>query len=100
MNLGILEMESNPEVKKAYDYFSVLKTMETASVSNGSNPKFLGVNPYGMVDFVQMFNKAARYTAGEDDLNEVIESLSNILIAAVLKHAGSSEQEQVSPKNW
>lgn len=100
MSLGILEMECNPEIQKAYDYFSVLKTPETASVSNESKPAFSGVNPYGMVDFIQMFNKAASFTAGEDDLTAVIESLSNILIAAVLNHAGASEQEQVSPKNW
>ena len=54
-----------------------------------------------MVDFVQMTNNAAaRLNSDEDDLNEVIESLSNILIATVLQHAGSSEEEQVSPKNW
>lgn len=100
MNLGIMEMESNPEIQKAYDYFSVLKTPETFSVNNESKPAFSGVNPYGMVDFIQMFNKAASFTAGDDDLTAVMESLSNILIAAVLKHAGANEQEQVSPKNW
>lgn len=100
MSLGVLEMESNPEVQKAYDYFSVLKNPETASVSNESKTVFSGVNPYGIVDIIQMFNKAASFTAGDDDLTAVMESLSNILIAAVLKHAGTSEQEQVSPKNW
>ena len=69
-------------------------------MSNEARPAFSGVNPYGMVDFIQMFNKAASFTAGEDDLTAVMESLSNILIAAVLNHAGTSEQEQVSPKNW
>ena len=42
MELGILEMESNPEVQKAYEYFSVLKTPETPSVSIKSDP-FLSV---------------------------------------------------------
>lgn len=100
MTLGILEVESNPEVRKAYDYFSVLKTLKAASVNIESKTVFSGVNPYGMVDYIQMFNKAASFTAGDDNLTAVMESLSNILIAAVLKHAGTSEQEQVSPKNW
>lgn len=100
MSLGILEMESNPEVQKAYDYFSVLETQAAASANDEQKIPFSGINSYGMVDFVQMFNKNASFTAGDDDLNEVIESLSNILIAAVLKHAGTSEEGQVSPKNW
>lgn len=100
MSLGILEMESNPEIQKAYEYFNVLNTPKTAAVSNESKPAFSGVNRYGMVDIIQMFNKAAKFTAVDDDLTAVMESLSNILIAAVLKHAGTSEQEQVSPKNW
>lgn len=100
MSLGVLEMESNPEIQKAYDYFSVLKTLETISASSESKNAFSGINPYGMVDFIQMFNKAASFTADDDDLTAVMESLSNILIAAVLNHAGTSEQEQVSPKNW
>lgn len=29
MSLGILEMERNPEIQKAYDYFNVLKATET-----------------------------------------------------------------------
>lgn len=100
MGLNILEMENNAELQKAYDYFSVLKTSETSAGNNESKSAFSGVNSYGMVDFIQMFNKDARYTASGDDLTAVMESLSNILIAAVLKHAGTSEQEQISPKNW
>ena len=101
MSLGILEMESNPEVQIAYDFFSVLKNPEAASLNDESKTVFSGVNPYGMVDIIQMFNKEASFTAGEDDnLTAVMESLSNILIAAVLKHAGTSEKEQVSSKNW
>lgn len=101
MSLGILEMESNPEVQKAYDYFSVLRTPETASASDEQEISFSGINPYGMVDIIRMFNKNASYTAGDDhNLTAVMESLSNILIAAVLKHAGTSEKEQVSSKNW
>ncbi|MCM1166497.1 MAG: hypothetical protein NC299_12985 [Lachnospiraceae bacterium] len=102
MNPGILELESNPEAQKAYDYFGVLKTSETASVNDDTKITFSGVNSCGMVDFVQMFNQAADSTAdgSDDNLTSVMESLSNILIAAVLKHAGSSEEQQVSSKNW
>lgn len=100
MSFGILEMENNLEVQKAHEYFSVLNTPKTVTVSNKSKTAFSGINPYGMVDFIQMFNKAASFTTVDDDLTAVMESLSNILIAAVLKHAGASEQEQVSSKNW
>lgn len=101
MSLGILELENNPEVQKAYDYFSVLRTSETASANDESKTVFSGVNSYGMVDFIQMFNKEASFTAGEDDnLTAVMESLNNILIAAVLEHAGTDEKEQVASKNW
>lgn len=100
MTLGILEMERNSNAQEAYDYFNVLTTQNTALVTDENKISFSGINPYGMVDFVHMFNKSASFTAGDNDLNAVMESLSNILIAAVLKHAGASEQEQVSPKNW
>ena len=103
MTAGIMAIETNEEARKAYDYFSVLKKAPEMSDSGARSEKpFTGVNQYGMVDIVQMFNNKAAQTVSNDtdDLNAVMESLSNILISAVLSHAGTDEQKQVSGDAW
>ena len=97
---GIMELEKNLEIMAAYDFFGVLKKSEASCKANAQTLTFSGVNRYGMVDVVHMFNKAADKGSAEEDLNAVIESLSNILIAAVLKHAGEDDEKKVSPDNW
>ncbi len=93
MTPGIMLIDTDVEARKAVEYFSVLEKTEKSS--------FSGVNQYGIVDLVRMTNKAAAFVKGVgDDLNAVIEGLSNILIAAVLKHAGTDDQKKVSPDLW
>ncbi|MDR2590141.1 MAG: hypothetical protein LBC71_04045 [Oscillospiraceae bacterium] len=97
MNLqtGILALD-NEETKNAFLYFDVLSELKETQ----NNTKFTGINKYGIVELVGMTNKAAARADETNDLNSVLESLSNILISAVLKHAGSDEKAQVDPKHW
>lgn len=98
-NKGILAMDSNPEIQKAYDFFNVINILENKAIQkNGTG--FTGINEYGVVDLVYFNNKAANLSFDGLGLNEVIDSLSNILIAAVLNHAKNNAQEEVSPENW
>lgn len=98
-DLGILELETNPEVQAAYGYFAILRKEKNGDATEGAL-QFNGYNEYGMVDFFGIKEYKSRQGSDDLDLNSAIEALSNILIAAVLKHAGVSSWEQVKPENW
>lgn len=96
---GILLGESNQEVKNALDYFKVANKKALKSVATNGEP-FRGINKYGIVDLVGLLNQAAAMPETGRDLNSVMEELNNILVDAVLAHAGAEELEQVSAKEW
>jgi len=92
---GILALDGDSnfnEAQEALKYFSILLA-DSEEVEN--TIKFTGINKFGIVELVGMTNDA-----GTANLNSVMEQLSNILIAAVLKSAGNVEQNQVDPKYW
>jgi hypothetical protein len=89
--------EGYKEALDASDYFAPLKG-GTAAVSGAG---FNGANKYGMVDLVCFTNQAGKLTGGSDiNLTASMESLSNILAAAVLKKAGGDEKKESDPASW
>lgn len=101
MGLSILKLERNMEVQKAYKFFNILCSLSSNFMFAVPTKPFSGISPYGMVDVVQMFNKAAKFTAENDEnLNAVMDSLTNILIGAVVRRATLNENKQVASQNW
>jgi hypothetical protein len=87
-------------LKDAYSYFDVLSGTGARALND---QQFKGANKIGMVDLVCLTNKDARSSPDNDDeleLTAVMESLSNILVAAVLSKAGKDEDSQVRPSLW
>ena len=85
-------------LKDAYAYFDALS--DTAAETE-SNVHFNGANNIGMVDLVCLTNEAANLTSGDDTkLTAVMESLSNILVAAVMKKSGNDPKNLTDPALW
>lgn len=84
-------------IQDALAYFDVLSPTQPA----GDILPFNGYNTIGIVDLACLTNDAARLTTDDDlELTAVLESLSNILIAAVMKKTGNDPKKQVDPVEW
>jgi hypothetical protein len=82
-------------VLDAYAYF------DSVSAQPGAGDiRFHGANEIGMVDLICLTNSGARLAADDTDLTAVLESLSNILVAAVMKKANNDPKKLVSPAAW
>ena len=85
-------------LEDAHGYFDVLSAARTEGVSDAH---FKGANEIGMVDLVCLTNAPGGLTADDDqELTAALESLSNILVAAVLKKCGADPKKLVDPTMW
>lgn len=110
MQPGILALENKTsehyaEIKKAMDFFDYTPSVKVVAQSGiktntKSSTNFIGINRFGMVELVGLKNTRADGDTANISLDSVMEHLSNILVASVLKHAGTEESAQVDPKYW
>lgn len=96
---GILSENVNEATKEAVKYFEIVNH---DFATTNANETFKGIDDCGIVDLVRVRNGKQGVSADTDDeLDSVMESLSNILIAAVLAHLRKDGKKEDSlPDYW
>jgi hypothetical protein len=85
-------------LKEAYHFFDVLSG---AGAKDADAVTFRGANKIGAVDLVCLTNKEGNLGGdGDLELTSVMESLTNILVAAIMNKAGGDPEKLVNQSLW